>query len=152
MVPRLEHPSNDNSEEIRTMAFETTFTVEWGDCDEAGIVFYPNYFYWIDCTFHRWLRSKGVSQRDLEARFGAATPLMDAGCNFRASVSYDDELVVTAHVAEWMEKRFRIAYAMSVGGRHVGAGHELRAWAARGPDGRLKTMPVDPEFRRLLSD
>jgi YbgC/YbaW family acyl-CoA thioester hydrolase len=134
------------------MAFETRFIVEWGDCDEAGIAFYPNYFYWIDCTFQRWLRAKGLSQRDLKSRFGAVVPLMDVGCNFRSSVSYDDELVVTAHVAEWMEKRFRIAYDLSVGARHVGAGHELRAWAVRGPDGRLKTIPVEPGFRRLLSD
>jgi YbgC/YbaW family acyl-CoA thioester hydrolase len=134
------------------MAFETTYTVEWGDCDEAGIVFYPNYFYWIDSTFQRWLRSKGVSQRDLKARFGAALPLMDVGCNFRSSVTYDDELLVKAHVAEWMEKRFRIDYAMSVAGRQVGTGHELRAWAARSSDGKLKSMPIDPGFRRLLSE
>ena len=40
--------------------------VEWGDCDEAGIVCYPNYFYWLDCTFQRWLRSVGLSQRERE--------------------------------------------------------------------------------------
>jgi len=27
--------------------FRTEFPIEWGDCDEAGIVFYPNYFYWL---------------------------------------------------------------------------------------------------------
>lgn len=26
------------------MAFETTFTVAWGDCDPGGIVFYPRFF------------------------------------------------------------------------------------------------------------
>ncbi len=27
--------------------------VEWGDCDPAGIVFYPRYFEWFDrCTHH----------------------------------------------------------------------------------------------------
>jgi acyl-CoA thioesterase FadM len=32
------------------MSFETRFMIEWEDCDENGIVFYPNYFYWLDCT------------------------------------------------------------------------------------------------------
>jgi hypothetical protein len=25
--------------------YRDAVTVEWGDCDEAGIVFYPNYFF-----------------------------------------------------------------------------------------------------------
>ncbi len=33
-------------------------TVEWGDCDETGIVFYPNYFCWFDCGFQRLLRGR----------------------------------------------------------------------------------------------
>ena len=28
-----------------------TIRVQWGDCDPAGIVFYPRYFEWFDaCT------------------------------------------------------------------------------------------------------
>ena len=28
-----------------------TVRVQWGDCDPAGIVFYPRYFEWFDaCT------------------------------------------------------------------------------------------------------
>lgn len=133
------------------MPFETTYTVEWGDCDEAGIVFYPNYFYWLDCTFQRLLRSKGLSQRDIRDRFQAVTPLMDAGCNFRGPVAYDDVLTVTATISEWGEKRFRIDYAFSKNGKPVVNGHELRAWASRGPDGRIKSAPIDPAFKALLS-
>jgi acyl-CoA thioester hydrolase len=59
--------------------FETAFTVEWGDCDEAGIVFYPNYFYWFDCTYQRWLRKHGLSQRELRRRFKGVTPLVNVG-------------------------------------------------------------------------
>ena len=56
------------------MAFETSFMVEWGDCDDAGIVFYPNYFYWLDSTFQRWLRAKGVSLRDVRKRYDVSVP------------------------------------------------------------------------------
>ena len=132
------------------MEFKTSYTVEWGDCDDAGIVFYPNYFYWLDCTWQRWLRAKGLSQRELKRRFGVATPLMDVGCNFTAPASYDDELVVTGKVTEWKEKRLRLDYALSVAGRPVARGHELRAWCLVDADGRLKSAPIDPEFRALF--
>jgi len=33
----------------------TRFTVEFGDCDPAQIVFYPNYFRWMDAASLRAL-------------------------------------------------------------------------------------------------
>ena len=57
--------------------FTTSFTVEWGDCDEAGIVYYPRYFYWMDSAFHRLLRARDLSYRAFKQRFGAELPLVD---------------------------------------------------------------------------
>ena len=34
--------------------------VEFGDCDPAGIVFYPNYFRWMDVGTRRFFASCGV--------------------------------------------------------------------------------------------
>ena len=74
--------------------FRTEFIVEWGDCDEAGIVFYPNYFYWFDCTFQRLLRERKLGQRELKRRFGVVTPLVDVGARFLGPATHDDVLRV----------------------------------------------------------
>jgi 4-hydroxybenzoyl-CoA thioesterase len=34
--------------------------VKFGDCDPAGIVFYPNYFRWMDSVLHGYYQSKSV--------------------------------------------------------------------------------------------
>lgn len=130
--------------------FTTDFTVEWGDCDAAGIVFYPNYFYWLDCTFQRFLRSRGLGQRQTSAQFGAVTPLLDVGLRFRKPVRYDDVLTIEARVAEWEERRFRITYTLAAGGQQVAEGHELRAWAMLTDDG-LKGAAIAPEFKRQMT-
>ncbi|ANP90930.1 hypothetical protein BMW22_27065 (plasmid) [Rhizobium leguminosarum] len=44
--------------------------VKFGDCDAAGIVFYPNYFAWFDPTFHSWLLPHG-GHGALVTRLGA---------------------------------------------------------------------------------
>ena len=132
--------------------FTTTQTVEWGDCDEAGIVFYPNYFYWIDCTFQRLLRARGLSPRVLRARFDAVTPLVDVGAKFLRPCRYDDELVVSAEVETWGNRRFRLRYVFSLGDKPVATGHEERAWARFDADGRLSAQEIHPEFRALLAD
>lgn len=129
--------------------FTTSYTVEWGDCDEAGIVFYPNYFYWLDCTFQRLLRGCGLGQRQLQARFGAVTPLVDVGLKFRAPARYDDVLTVSAAVSEWQERRFRIAYTLTCGETLVAEGHELRAWAVLS-DAGIRGAAVPEDFRSML--
>ena len=130
--------------------FETAFTVEWGDCDEAGIVFYPNYFYWLDCTWQRWLRELGLSQRELKRRFNSVTPLVNVGARFVAPASYDDELTIRAEVAEWQERRFRIDYKLSVGNVQIASGFEQRAWASVSETGALRGASVPQEFKELL--
>ena len=132
--------------------FKTSIIVEWGDCDEAGIVFYPNYFYWFDCTFQRRLRACGLSQRVLRQRFDAVTPLVDVGAKFMRPCRYDDELEITAEVEVWSPKRFRMRYIFSLAGQVVVSGHEERAWARFDADGRLSAQEVDPAFKDLLSD
>ena len=58
-------------------------TIEWGDCDSAGIVFYPNYFRWFDASFHHLLRANGLDPRVLTERYGIiGTPIADAGARF----------------------------------------------------------------------
>lgn len=128
----------------------STFTIEWGDCDEAGIVFYPNYFYWFDCTFQRLLRARGLSQRDVRSRFGAITPIVDAHAEFRSPARYDDVLDIDARVEPLGERRFRIDYHMSCDGRPIGKGYEVRAWALIDTTGAIKGADVDSSFLALL--
>lgn len=132
------------------MQFERQLTIEWGDCDEAGIVFYPNYFYWFDCTYQGMLRSKGLSQREIRSRYGAVTPLVDVGAVFRSPVRYDDVITIQADLQEWAERRMRIAYTVNCGKRLVATGHELRAWAVVNESGGLKGAAVPEDFKALF--
>ena len=131
--------------------FKTSFTVEWGDCDEAGIVFYPNYFYWFDCSFHRLLRARGLSQRDVRSRFNAVTPIVQAHSDFKAPARYDDVLDVEIDVHLVDDRRFQVDYRVSSSGRMIGTGHEIRAWAVINDDASLKGAPVSGEFISILS-
>jgi YbgC/YbaW family acyl-CoA thioester hydrolase len=130
--------------------FRTEFIIEWGDCDEAGIVFYPNYFYWFDCTFQRLLRERELGQRELKRRFGVVTPLVDVGARFLGPATHDDVLRVDACVEVWETKRFRMSYKLSVENKPVADGFEVRAWANIDASGRMSGVPVDEAFRSLM--
>src|ERR671928_1060948 len=120
------------------MPFHHDVTVAWGDCDEAGIVFYPNYFYWLDSAFQALLRAHGLSQRSLRTRFGAlGTPIVEAGAKFLGPVTYEDVLRFEVHVEHWGTKSFRVAYRGFEESRPVLEGFEIRVWAVSGETGRL---------------
>ena len=131
--------------------FRRDVTIAWGDCDDAGIVFYPNFFYWFDTSYHLYLRSLGVDMRDIKARFRAVTPLVDVGAQFRSPITYGDDVQVEAKIVEWADRRFRLEYTVTCGERLVATGHELRAWAEFDDEGRLRGAPVPDAFKALFA-
>jgi acyl-CoA thioesterase FadM len=127
-----------------TPTFQTT--INWGDCDEPGGVFYPNYFYWMDTTFHRLLGAAGLSLRIVGQRFGAHMPIVEANARFLARATYDDPLAVFARVEHWGKTSLRIAYRGWRDDVAVFEGYEARVWALRG-DGPIRTAPIPAEFK-----
>jgi YbgC/YbaW family acyl-CoA thioester hydrolase len=132
--------------------FQADFPVEWGDCDAAGIVYYPRYFDWFDRTFQRWLKSAGMTQRTLAAEFGiVGTALVDVGAAFHGPATFAEDISITAEIAQWEDKRFRLAYRVARGEQLIARGHEVRAWVGRDESGRLKGLPIPTEFRERLT-
>ncbi|MCB5363848.1 acyl-CoA thioesterase [Pusillimonas sp. CC-YST705] len=131
--------------------FKRDLTIAWGDCDDAGIVFYPNFFYWFDTTYHLYLRSLGLDMRDIKARFRAVTPLVDVHAKFRSPITYGDDVQIEAKVGEWASRRFRLDYVVKCGDRLVATGYEERAWAQFDDEGRLCGVPIPAEFKALFA-
>ena len=49
-----------------------TIRIEWGDCDPAGIVFYPRYLEWFDACTLALFQAAGFLKGDLVSRQGVA--------------------------------------------------------------------------------
>ncbi len=57
----------------------TTIRVEWGDCDPAGIVYYPNFFHWCDVATWNFFAASGLPLIELQKRYGiVGFPLLEA--------------------------------------------------------------------------
>ncbi len=137
----------------RCMEHRWTFTVEWGDCDAAGIVFYPNYFRWFDAGFQKLLRLKGLSQRELAARYGIiGTGLVDCGARFKGPAAYGDEIELFTRIERFEELTFTAAHTVTRQARVIVEGFEKRAFLkVGGGNGRLKALPVPDDFRALFT-
>jgi 4-hydroxybenzoyl-CoA thioesterase len=129
------------------------FSVEFGDCDPAQIVFYPNYFRWMDAASLRFFRACGVATwREMEASTGIiGTPLVDASARFLRPASYGDAIDVETSIIVLRAKSFVMKHTIRRGDDVLVNGREIRVFARRHPDDpkRLQAVPLPVSVREL---
>ena len=134
-----------------TARFRAPRAVEWGDCDAAGIVFYPNYHRWMDGAFHALCRSRGFDQASLAAEHGLlGTPLREARCEFLSPARCGDVLVVAAAIERLGTSSIRLSYAFDRGAVPVARGVEVRVFVRDAGRG-LEAVPVPEAVRTALA-
>lgn len=84
--------------------------ITFGDCDPAGIVFYPNFYRFIDRTFHDWLRQWGSHNTLANRVNGLALGLIESGAQFHHVVRDGDALRVDLQIRDWRSKTFHVEY------------------------------------------
>ena len=142
------------------MPRSTTYTVHvtFGDCDPAGIVFFPNFSRWMDSASLDFFMQCGVPPwRELVKTRGiVGTPLLEINTRFLKAATYGETLTVTTHVEEWRAKVLvqihRITRARADGGEDlICEGREVRAFVKRDADDpdRLRAIPVPEDIRVL---
>jgi len=132
--------------------FKNTITipVEWGHCDPAKIVFYPNYFVWFDHGTRHLFERAGVGYEVMLDEYKTVgLPLVDASAKFLSPSQFGDTIDITSHVSEWRRRTLVVTHEVSNAGTPAVRGEEIRVWAAADPDtpGKLITADIPADFR-----
>ena len=133
--------------------------VEFGDCDPARIVWFPNFFRWIDAASRHFFIQCGVPPwHETEKTSGLiGTPLVDTHAKFVKTASYGDTLQIHTSVAEWRDKSYVQRYQIK---RENADGSvdlimecdEVRIFAAHREDGKgIKAIPIPPDIKALCT-
>lgn len=128
--------------------------INWGDCDAAGITFYPNYFAWFDESTWHLFAAHGLDCATLMEDWGVYLPLLEAKANFRQAGFLGDELTIESSVVEWRDKVFRVTHTVRRGDEVVLEGTELRCWAQRREDEprRLRGASIPADVRARFEE
>jgi len=128
-------------------------SVEWGDCDPAGIVYYPCYFRWIDQATFRLFLAAGLTRDDVSSgQWKQGTPLVAAECSFRRPSQHGEKLTIESHVEKFGRSSFTVRHVFRDASGEVAAeGTETRIWARKEGNARsLKAVPIPEDVRRRL--
>ena len=122
------------------------FTIEWGHCDPAGIVFNSRFFEFFDWGAWRLFEAAlGVRPPDIAAAFGImGLPLVDTGARFLAPARFGDAVELTSEVSEFRRSSFDVAHRLYVRGELAVEGRETRVWAVRdaADPAKIRSHPV----------
>lgn len=127
--------------------------IQFGDCDPAGIVYYPNFYRWFDNASHQLANEAGMDLRSLQAQGYIGLPLMQTGASYLRPAFFGDSVEVVSEVTGFERKSFRIDHRIIRGQTTLVEGFEIRFLGARHPDDplRVRALELDAAFRERLS-
>lgn len=137
----------------KTVVYEVE--VMFGDCDPAGIVFFPNFLKWMDASSLNFFVKCGVpTWRDLVKINGIiGTPLLEINTKFSRPATYGERLQIHTSVTEWRDKVFIHKHVVMRGDDLLCEGTETRAFCIRHPENpdRIKAIAVPEDIKSKCS-
>ena len=118
--------------------------IEWGDCDPAGIIFYPRYFEIFDASTSALFESAmGMTKIQLLKTFNfAGYPLARTRARFLKPTRFGDDVTVDTSV-KFGRASFEIEHRLSLNGETCVECSETRVWVVRDPaSGGIKSHLV----------
>ena len=94
--------------EFNTTPFEWPIRVYYEDTDLQGVVYFANYFKYMERARTEWLRSLGVEQDRLFHEERKYFVVVDTNAEFLKPARFNDELVATARLVDMTRATFLI--------------------------------------------
>jgi len=132
-----------------------TLRIEWGQCDPAGIVFYPQYLIIFDSSTGWLFERTGLTPLAMRRKYGiVGMPIVEVSARFVKPCRFDDEVVVESEIGEWGRSSFTVRHRLLRDGELALEGFEKRVWAAPHPEraGEIQAQAIPAEIVASLSD
>ena len=128
--------------------------IEWGDCDPAGIVFYPRYFAWFDACTAGLVAAAGLPKPQMIATYKIlGIPMVDTKARFIVPSKFGDEVRIESTISEFRRSSFDVRHQLFRGETLAVEGFETRVWTIRDPENpeRIKSQTIPVEVIALFT-
>jgi len=119
--------------------------IEWGDCDPAGIVYYPRYFVMFDNATVALFAAAGLPKHQMVADHGiVGIPMVDTRARFVIPSRWGETIAIESRVATWKRSSFDIEHRVFKGDALAIEAWETRVWVAHDDTapGGIKSRPI----------
>jgi len=103
--------------------------IEWGDCDPAGIVYFPRYFEYFDISTVGLFEAVGYRKPELLKAFDCAGfPVVEVRANFLRPSAFGEDVEILSTIPEWGRSSFKVHHRLMKAGELAVEGFETRVW------------------------
>ena len=121
-----------------------TLRIEWGDCDPAGIAYFPRYLEYFDTCTRALFERAGFRKRDLLKTYGiVGIPVVDLKARFMVPSRFGEDVTVESSIIEWRNSSFVVQHRLRKGDVLAIECLETRVWVAH-PEGDPEKMAGRP--------
>jgi len=85
------------------------FHVSYGETDAMRVAYYGEYFHWFERARSQFIRERGMSYAEVEAR-GIMLPVRNASCRYLRPARYDEPVAVRCGVEKWGRASITFCY------------------------------------------
>jgi len=126
--------------------------IQWGDCDPAEIVFYPNYFRWFDASTAHHFKAASLPKPELIKRYGVVGfPMVDTSAKFHIPSRYGDEVEIITQITGFGRSSFDVTHRLMRSDTLAVEGFEKRVLVVKKGDGSgITSCPVPQEVKDLF--
>ncbi|MBN2453089.1 MAG: acyl-CoA thioesterase [Candidatus Omnitrophica bacterium] len=126
---------------------ETNIRVRYQETDNMGVVYYANYFTWFEVARTEYLRSVGITYKQLEDK-GMYLMVASASCEYKSPARYDDIVRIQTWMPELKNSSLRFEHRLFIENRLVATGESVHVFT--GAEG--KPIRVPGELRELYHE
>lgn len=124
--------------------------IEWGDCDPAGIIFYPRYFEIVDASTVALFESAlGMTKINFLKHYNfGGMPVVSTQARFIRPTRYGDDVAVDSTIV-FGNSSFTVEHTFSLDGETACVCTEKRVWVVSDPTNPavLRSQPIPAAVR-----
>jgi acyl-CoA thioester hydrolase len=116
-----------------TPVTESRLRVRYAETDNMGVVYYANYYIWMEVGRVELCKACGFNYRDMEIEDGIFLAVAESQCRYRSPARFDDEVIVRTSIQEANTRMVVFAYEIRLaeGGRVLATGTTRHVFVSR---------------------
>lgn len=126
---------------------ETQIRVRYQETDNMGVVYYANYFVWMEVARTEYLRSAGVSYRHIEEK-GMYLMVAGASCRYKAPARYDDIVRIETWISKMKNSSLDFAHKLYISDKLIATGESVHVFTNKNG----KPIRIPKEIRNIPQD
>jgi acyl-CoA thioester hydrolase len=111
----------------------SSIRVRYAETDQMGVVYYANYYVWMEIGRVEFVRSRGISYKEIEEQTGLRLAVTESRCRYLAPARYDQEILIDTWVAASTSRVIEFEYELRLAGeeRLIAKGSTRHMWLNR---------------------